>query len=942
MAPRSDSLREYREKRGFAQVAVPDSTVRSRRAPRHLRFVVQEHHARRLHWDFRLEIDGALRSWAIPKGPSMDPAVRRLAVLVEDHPLDYMDFEGVIPAGRYGAGVVMVWDRGTYEMEEGVDPSDAFRAGKMTFTLQGERLRGAFHLIRLAPRRGSKAQWLVTKRQDASAITGWVLGEQRSAATGRTIEEVRRDHRGIAEPGAAEPASASQVGDAGEQRRGSPKRATRPWRQVLRRLSLASPGRDPLPPAAPMLATLRSEPPEGPHWWFEIKWDGVRALSYVTRAGRARRVRVVSRRGHEIARQYPEIVEALQAFDAPSLVLDGEIVVLDDDGRARFDRLQQRINLTDEDDVRRATAAHPVVYYVFDILYVNGHSLLDRPFVKRREILRSLLPETPTLRPSEAIQGEGRVFFDASRDLGLEGIVGKRWDSLYTPGARSPAWVKVKVRHMQEAVVCGYTEGHGYRGKTIGALILGVYDDAGGLIYVGHTGSGFTDTALREMVALLTPLKRPTCPFPVVPETNGPATWVEPRVVVEVEFVGWTGEGLMRSPVYLGIRTDKDPRAVRHEGPAPTEGAPTAPRGEETSRHRVDRAGAPSTSSRSKTPMGRDDGGLPPLPFKPTHLDKVLWPATGMTKGDLLRYLHQAAPHILPHLRDRPLSLRRFPDGVTTAGFFQKDIPEPPPFTTTVRVWSQQGRRVIRLVLGNDEVTLLWLGQLADLELHPWMSRVTPEPHLRAGVAFAKQSDFQDSVLTYPDYVVFDIDPFLEEPGPAHPGQRVERDPAYTRRGFEAASQVALRLRDILAELGLGAFVKTSGKTGLHVFLPIARRYTYDQTRAFARTLAEHLEHSLPDLVTTEWAVDKRRGKVFVDFNQNIAGKTLAGAYSVRAVPEGTVSTPVTWEELAEGMDPLAFTPEAVVSRLATRGDPWRDLLTHRQSLEIWASQQRG
>ncbi len=926
MVPRSDLLQEYREKRGFARTPLSGSKAPSRGKQKRLRFIVQEHHARRRHWDFRLEMEGVLRSWAIPKGPSMDPAVRRLAVLVEDHPLDYGDFEGVIPEGRYGAGAVMIWDRGTYEIADGADPAEAFRRGKMTFTLYGERLRGAFHLIHLS-RAGSEAQWLLSKKQDASAITGWEPGDQRSATTGRTIEEIRQDHRGVVEPGASSPSSAS-AGQVRANNTGSRSQQKRPWRRILKAFSLASAGRDPLPAPSPMLTTLRTEPPDGPHWWFEIKWDGVRALAYITKTDRARRVRIVSRRGHEIARQYPEVAEALKALDGPSLVLDGEMVVLDPDGRARFERLQQRINLTDPEEVRRAAALHPVVYYVFDILSVNGHSLLDRPFVKRREILRAILPEGRTLRISEAMQGEGRTFFEAARGHGVEGVVAKRWDSLYTPGTRSTAWVKVKVRHRQEAVVAGYTAGRGYRSKTIGALVLGVYDDSGRLTYVGHTGSGFTDTDLEQLMALLAPLRRPTSPFPVAPETNAPATWVDPQVVVEVEFHGWTGDGLMRAPVYVGIRSDKDPRDVRLEGPPREEaGHQKAP----SERDHAERAPASHASARS--------GSLPPLPFATTNLDKVLWPATGMTKGHLLRYLHQAAPHILRHLRDRPLSLRRFPVGVTAEGFFQKDIPEPPPFVTTVRVWSEQGRRVIRLVIANDEVTLLWLGQLADLELHPWLSRVTPERGLDAGGVFAKAAEFRTSVLNYPDYVVFDIDPFLDEPGPpsTNPRKRVERDPAYTRRGFDAAAAVALRLRDLFSTLGLVSFVKTSGKTGLHVFLPIARRYTYDQTRGFARTLAQHLEQSTPDLVTTEWVVEKRRGKVFVDFNQNIAGKTLASAYSVRAVPEGTVSTPVTWEELARGVDPLAFTPEAVVKRLAERDDPWENLLSHRQRLEIWA-----
>ncbi|MBI3975198.1 MAG: DNA ligase, partial [Armatimonadetes bacterium] len=556
-------LDEYRRKRRFAQTPEPQGKVaprgETRRRPQApprrdgARFVIQEHHATRFHHDFRLEMAGVLRSWAVPKGISLNPDDKRLAVAVEDHPLDYIDFEGVIPEGNYGAGAVMVWDRGTYESLEG-DPAEGFQKGKLTVVLHGQKIQGEFHLVRTRMGgRGSSDdgnQWLLFKKRDDDAVAGWSLPKpSRSVKSGRTIEEIRRE--GSARWSAAAPAT-------------SPRTLRAPV--ALRGLGLAKPGRDPVPKSVPpMLATLIEEPFDDPDWLFEPKWDGVRTVAILRSQGAERSVLLQSRNLHPVNRQYPEVVDALYAAGLPGAVLDGEIVAPDERGRPSFQRLQQRINLHGHEDVAEARAAAPVLYYVFDILHYDGHDLTARPLRERRRILEAVLPAGPVLRLSEAFPGEGRAFYRAAQDQRLEGIVGKQADSPYETGRRSGAWVKVKVRRTLQAVVGGFTQGRLGRKSHFGALVLGLYDGRGRLQHIGQVGGGFTDRDLEEMLARLRPLVRKDPPFATEPATMEPATWVEPRLVVEVEYAEWTDEGLLRVPVFKGMRSDIAPRACRME-----------------------------------------------------------------------------------------------------------------------------------------------------------------------------------------------------------------------------------------------------------------------------------------------------------------------------------------------------------------------------------------
>src|SRR5947209_7338090 len=921
------SLEAYRRKRKFQQTPEPagrpkkPGAVPRSRAPR---FVVQEHHATRRHWDFRLEMGGVLKSWAVPKGPTYDPEEKRLAVPVEDHPIDYMEFEGVIPEGNYGAGTVMVWDLGTYEVVEG-DPEQAYANGKLTLILHGHRLRGEFHLVRT--KMGGEVQWLIFKKRVTEAVGGWTLPEpSASVKTGRTIEQIRAD---------AGAQWSSGNPRAGSTRSMKTKAVSARTRKTLHALKLHTPGKDPYPrDIKPMLARLVNAPFDDPAWLFEIKWDGVRAMAFLRHNGPRREVTLRSRGGMTLNAQFPEVVEGLYAQNLPDAILDGEIVALDPGGRAHFQLLQSRLQ---GGNGSRPGPAPLIAYYAFDVLYFNGHRLLDWPLADRRQVLDSVLHPTQGIRVSEAVLEHGNAFYRAAQDLGVEGIVAKRRDAPYRPGERAKTWLKIKVTQRMEAVIGGFTRGRGARAKTFGAVLLGVYDAAGHLQYIGHCGGGFTDAELRRLATLLQARVEAVCPFAQVPPSNDVATWVRPELVMEVEYAGWTNDGLLRVPVFKGLRTDKPARDVTLELPEARNPPRSlrelgAERGDGETRI-TDQAPGPRPEARA--PAGHLDGAPAGVEF--TNLEKIFWPQRGYTKGDLIRYYLEVAPQILPHLRDRPVTLRRFPNGIAGESFYQKDYPDAPPFVETVRIWTESEKKTLVAPLCNNLETLAWLAQLANIEIHTWFSRTTPvrraERAGAAGTAFAaSEQALRASTLNRPDYVVFDVDPYLF-PDNKLPQRKGEKDPDYSRRGFDAATEAALLLRDVLRRLKLDGFVKTSGKTGLHLFVPIVRRYTFEQTHAFAKTVTQYLESLHPGKVTTAWAAEQRVGKVFHDYNQNRLGATLASAYSVRPTPEATVSLPLTWKELGHKVDPLEFNLTTVPVLMRTRKDAWRELLAKPQLL---------
>jgi bifunctional non-homologous end joining protein LigD len=774
MAPEHDALHAYRRKRDFAATSEPDVAAPAPDAAGAPRFVIQQHDASRLHWDLRLEHDGTLASWALPRGIPLDPHDDRLAVRTEDHPLEYLTFHGEIPAGSYGAGAMEIFDHGTYEPH-------LWSERKVEVTLRGERVDGRYGLHPVG--------------------------------------------RG---------------GGDGE-----------PWR--IHRMGPASdPQREPLPQHLPPMLARPGElpaPAEDERWGYEVKWDGVRALLWSDFG----QVRVENRSQREITDRYPELRPLGRTLGAHQLLLDGELVVLDAAGRPSFEALQQRMHVTGEAAVRRLARSHPVTYAIFDLLHVDGRSLLELPYGERRERLDALALEGPAWRAPRAYRGGGAALVAATREQGLEGVVAKRLDSRYEPGRRSGAWRKLPNRLREQLAIGGWTEGEAGRAGRIGALLLGVRERPGGpLRYAGRVGSGFTDATLDELAARLEPLRRTRSPFAkgAAAPPKG-ARYVAPQLVAEVEFGAWTREGLVRQAAFKRLCDDADP----FEGRAP----------------------------------------------RFTNRDKVLFPAAGFTKGDLIDYYVAIAPTLLPHLRDRPLTLRRWPDGVEGKTFYEKQAPSHrPEWVQTTSIWSRGENRRIDYVLAQDAATLAWTANLAAIELHPSLSLARD--------------------MTRPTAVVFDLDP-----GP----------PA----GLPECAEVALVLAELFERLGLASAVKTSGGKGLQVYVPLGEGVaTYERTKAFARQVAELLARRLPELVVARQARELRAGRVLVDWSQNDEHKTTVAAYSVRARERPLVSTPLSWEELraahaAGAADELAFDTAAVLARVAEQGDLLAPLLGVRQEL---------
>ncbi len=830
-----DGLRAYRDKRDFGATSEPagDAPTAGGTNPAAARFVVQQHDASRLHWDLRLERDGTLASWALPRGVPLDPHDDRPAVRTEDHPLEYLTFHGEIPAGSYGAGTMEVFDTGTYELHEWTDRK------KVEVTLRGEHLSGRYGLF--------------------------PIGRRPAAGADEHVE-------------------------AGE-----------PW--MIHRLDPPTdPAREPLPPhMAPMLA--RSEAGEVPaddeRWAYEVKWDGIRALLWSDHG----HVRIESRTQREITARYPELRPLGRALGAHELLLDGELVAFDAHGRPRFELMQTRMNVDPARPaaVRRAARRQPVVYMAFDLLHLDGRSLCDLPYERRRELLDRLDLNGPAWRTPRCRRGGGAVLLDATREQGLEGIVAKRLDSRYEPGRRSGAWRKLRNRRRQELVIGGWTAGQGRREGSIGSLLLGAREQPGGpLRFAGGVGSGFTDAMLDDLQRRLEPLRRTRSPFRVDAARAGAsarpprgARWVEPRLVAEVELTEFTHEGSARQAVFKGLRDDKDPAEVVFEpgGAAPAE--PAAPAGTpEALFDDVRRLGG------RDTPIEASLGGRV---LRLTNWDKVLFPEAGFTKGDLIDYYVRIAPTLLPHLRDRPLTLRRWPNGVDARTFYEKQSPaHRPEWVETASIYSSSERRRIDYMLAQEPASLAWIGNQAAIELHPSLSRAHD--------------------LTHPTAVVFDLDP-----GP----------PA----GLAECAEVALVLHGLFERLGLVSVVKTSGGKGLQVYVPLGDGVaTYRRTKPFAHQVALLLEQRLPELVVSRMTKRLRNGKVLVDWSQNDEHKTTVAAYSVRARARPTVSTPLSWEELRDAHaagdeERLAFEPAAVLARVAEHGDLLAPLLSVRQEL---------
>jgi bifunctional non-homologous end joining protein LigD len=893
MGMAKNDLSEYSAKRTFDATPEPPPTVPEARSGS-LLFVIQQHSARALHYDFRLECEGVLKSWAVPKGPSLDPSKKRLAVQTEDHPYEYASFEGVIPPGQYGAGEVIVWDCGVYSPDEGHEywfhdrreaerrVRDGLVKGKLGFLLCGEKVKGSFALVRSS---GGK-NWLLIKHKDRYAAETDITSQDRSVLSATAVKDIK------VLP--AHPIPASRLVPAG--------------------------GIEAMPvKLSPMLAESGDAPFNDADWMWEPKLDGYRVLAFVGEHG----VRLRSRRGLELTAAFPRLSAEL-AQQAASMVLDGEIVAFDAGGKPSFGALQNRVQLKTEREIAAADRTTPAVFCCFDLPHFAGLDLRTAPYEDRRRYLAQCLLPSPLVQLVHS-QEDGVALYAAALASGFEGVVGKRKDSRYELGRRSAAWLKVKSTNSAEFVVGGYTKGKGSR-ATLGALLVGYWDE-GKLRYASHVGSGFDGASLAEMKARLDPLRTDTCPFAEKPEIHSPTTWVEPEVVAEVKFQNWTDDGFLRAPVFLRLRDDVDPKTVRRPGRGQAAASAAASAGGEIG----------DILRQLKNKKAAFTLAVGAHQIRLTHLDRVYWPADpalaqpALTKRDLLRYFAQVSPFMLPHLADRPLTMIRMPEGIRGQRFFQKHWEQKrPEFAETITVFSEHKDESHDYLLCNNLPTLLWLAQFGSLEFHVWHSRAKPGPDAASQSTdyAASPAALEGSVLNYPDYVVFDLDPYIYS-GKEAPGA----EPELNTVAFEKGKEVAFQVRELLQSMSIEPIVKTSGKTGLHVFVPVERTLDFDAARQVSELIGRHLVRRHPKDITMEWSIPKRSGKIFLDYTMNVRGKTLAAAYSPRGAAGAPVSMPLTWEQLA-GAHPLDFRIGNVAHRLAETGDPWRDALSHKQSLE--------
>ena len=861
-----DLLAEYAAKRSFATTPEPPAKAAARgEGP--LLFVIQQHAATRMHFDLRIECDGVLKSWAVPKGPSLDPSEKRLAMQTEDHPYEYASFEGVIPRGQYGAGEMIVWDCGVYSPDEGgtaFDDREAAQArvreglgkGKLGVELRGEKVKGSFALVRTK----QAGQWLLLKHKDRFVSTAEVTRNGRSVLCGASVAEMKSVP--------AQRIPAARLVPSGR-RSAMPKKLQ------------------------PMLAETADAPFNKPEWLWEPKLDGYRVLAFVDADG----VSLRSRKGLEMRESFPKLVAELRKQGACGMVLDAELVAFDAQGRPSFNALQ---------NANPSTAAALVC---FDLLHFAGIDLRDAPYADRRRFLAQCLMPSPLLQLVHAVD-DGIALHAAAVASGFEGVVGKRRDSRYEAGKRSKCWLKVKPMQSAEFVIAGYTRSK--RSRDLAALLVGRWD-GGKLRFASHVGTGFDEPMMKALKTRLDALVCKECPFDEKPELNGAPVWTAPQTVAEVSYQGWTEDGRLRAPVFLRIRDDV----------APSQGRSSSTVDDILLQLDAKRASL-------KLEVGEHSIAL-------SNLDRVYWPAhpasrqPALTKRDLIRYLAQVGEFMIPHLRDRPLTMIRMPSGIGGQRFFQKHWEqEKPAFVDTITVFSGHKDESHEYLVCNNLPTLLWLAQSGTLEYHIWHSRARTGPDTPVdGTDYASSLEsLEASILDYPDYVVFDIDPYIYS-GKEAPGA----EPELNTVAFEKGKEVAFWLREVLEGLKLEAVVKTSGKTGLHIFVPIRRTLDFDAARHVSELVGRHLVAGHADEVTVEWSIPKRTGKIFMDYNMNVRGKTLNVAYSPRGEAGAPVSMPLTWDELA-GAHPLDFRLTNAAERLARTGDRWAGVLDMKQDLE--------
>jgi bifunctional non-homologous end joining protein LigD len=898
------SLEKYVEKRDFTKTAEPKSGKSKDKDK--LMFVIQKHDASRLHYDFRLEMEGVLKSWAIPKGPSTDPKTKRLAMMVEDHPFDYRNFEGIIPKGEYGGGTVIVWDQGTYEPIEEIKGKKAqekhllkqLQEGSLKLKLHGERLQGEYALVKTHGM--GENGWLLIKHKDEFASTKDITKQDTSVLSGKTIEKMEDTSEKVWKGGKAE--------DVEPPKKSRKKKPAEPAEALADTAAETSP--DDLDPVAllkkapkskipkgikPMLATLVDTPFDDPDWQYEVKWDGYRALAFINKG----EVDLLSRNNKSFNDKFYPIHKVLSETNI-NAVLDGEILVLDEKGRSNFGDLQNW----------RSEADGELVYYVFDLLWYDGKNLMDLPLNQRQAILASILPTNEdNLRLSKVFNANGIEFFHAAEKMQLEGIIAKKRSSTYSPDNRSKQWLKVKVHKRQEVVIAGFTKNED-TSKQFSSLLLGVFED-GALQYVGKVGTGFSDKVQKEMMEQFKPLITDKSPFSAIPDVNkasrfrpnppkAKATWLKPELVCEVAYSEVTTDGVFRHPSFQGMRIDKKATSVVRETESSTAEVVEEVAEENTQAAPASHAHAlkPPKSKERKTLLNPTDETqvrkICGHDLKFTHLSKLYWPEDNVSKRDMFNYYYQVAEYILPYLKDRPMSLNRFPGGIHGPSFYQKDVKNKgPEWAKTFPYRTSDGEDKEYLV-GNDEATLLWMASLGCIEMNPWFSRVNSPDN--------------------PDFCVIDLDP--------------------DKNTFDQVIEAALEVKKVLDAMDVPSYCKTSGSTGMHIYIPLNAKYTYDQSQMFAKIIVTTVHEQIPEYTTLERMIANRKGKMYLDFLQNRPGATIAGAYSLRPKPGATVSMPLHWDEVKPGLTMRDFTIFNAIDRLKVEGDLFKGVLGEGIDLE--------
>lgn len=891
------TLSLYNKKRNFTET--PEPAGKEKVARNALVFVVQKHDASALHYDFRLQMEGVLKSWAVPKGPSLNPADKRLARIVEDHPYEYRKFEGSIPDGNYGAGTVIIWDQGTYSLADGEGLSvkeqekkllQDLERGSLKIKLEGQKLKGVFTLFQLKRDKEGKS-WLLVKKGDAFASEEDVTEQDASVVSGKTIAQMAAQHGEVPHHPETPRKKATTKKATAQPQKVAAKTGAKNTKKAFQSKAPfgAAAVKGGMPgPVKPMLATLVDKPFESNDWLFEIKWDGYRALAYAD----AEKVELISRNKKPFTDKYGTVKAALEELGIRA-VLDGEIVAVDEKGLANFQLLQNWQN-----------NGAALQFFVFDVLWLDGYDVTGLPLIERKRLLKEVIPaDNAVIKYSDHVESNGKDFFEVAVAQGLEGVMAKRKDSIYVPDNRTEDWLKVKVVRRQEVIICGFTQPRNSR-KFFGALLLGVYQE-GELIYVGHTGSGFNTKSLGDIYKQLQPLVIDDCPFKKCPKGNMPVTWVAPQLVCEIKFTEWTKEAIARHPIFMGLRTDKKAKEVIIEKSTAMASVVKKTKAKST----TERAAPKKTAGKgaaTKTAKGKRSISTSGLQLnwqqekdqvvtlsgqelKLTNLDKLYWKKEGITKGDMINYYLKVAPYMLPYLVQRAHSLNRHPNGVGSPNFFQKNVEgKVPAWVQTHEDFSESTNVAVQYMVCENEASLIYMANMGCIEINPWHSRV-------------------QSVLN-PDWCLIDLDPDK-------------------KNTYDQVVETALVIKQILDSIGAESYPKTSGSTGMHIYIPLGAQYSYEQSKQLAEIVVNLAQKELPKLTSVERNPDKRKGKIYLDFLQNKETQTAAAPYSLRPKPGAPVSAPLHWSEVKKGLTAHTYNIHNIFDRLQAEGDLFKLVL---------------